>query len=183
MTKLGYEPWPRACLQVYTGNGKGKTTAAFGLALRAAGRGMSVFIGQFMKQSDYGELYGAGMLGDNIVLEQFGAPECIPWRKDPDQRDIDLARAGLVRAREILNSGNYQIVILDEIQVAVYFGLIAEADFMSLIDERPAEVELICTGRYAPEWLIERADLVTEMVAVKHPYDTIQLMARDGIER
>jgi cob(I)alamin adenosyltransferase len=183
MTKLGYEPWPRACLQVYTGNGKGKTTAAFGLALRAAGRGLSVFIGQFMKQSDYGELYGAGMLGENIVLEQFGAPECIPWRKDPDQRDIDLAQQGLKRSRKVLKSGDYQIVILDEIQVAVYFGLIDEADFLALVDDRPPEVELVCTGRYASKALIERADLVTEMVAVKHPYDTIKLLARDGIER
>ena len=168
MTKLGCEPWPRACLQVYTGNGKGKTTAAFGLALRAAGRGMSVFIGQFMKQSEYGELYGAGMLGKNIVLEQFGAPECIPWRKEPDQRDIDLAQQGLRRAREVLESAEYQIVILDEIQVAVYFGLIEEADFMSLVDARPDHVELVCTGRYAPEWLIERADLVSEIREIKH---------------
>jgi cob(I)alamin adenosyltransferase len=88
-----------------------------------------------------------------------------------------------MRSREVLKSGDYQIVILDEIQVAVYFGLINEADFLSLVDERPPNVELVCTGRYAPKALIERADLVTEMVAVKHPFDTIKLSARDGIER
>ncbi|MCP4603239.1 MAG: cob(I)yrinic acid a,c-diamide adenosyltransferase [Proteobacteria bacterium] len=183
MAKLECEPWPRACLQVYTGEGKGKTTAAFGLALRAAGRGLRVFIGQFMKKSLYGELFGAELTGDLITVEQFGSPKCIPLRKEPDEKNIELAQNGLERSREVISSLDYPIVVLDEINVAVYFKLIKEADVLEIVDARPPNVEIICTGRYAPKALIERADLVTEMQAVKHPFDTIGLNARDGIER
>ncbi len=183
MTKIECVPWPRACLQVYTGEGKGKTTAAFGLALRAAGRGINVYIGQFMKKSEYGELLGASMLEDRVKVEQFGTVTCIPWKDEPDPENIRLAQAGLERSKEVLLSRAYPIVILDEINVATYFKLIEEADLLSLVDSRPSDVELICTGRYAPEALIDRAELVTEMKAVKHPYDTIKLSARDGIER
>jgi cob(I)alamin adenosyltransferase len=170
-------------VQVYTGNGKGKTTAAFGLALRAAGRGLRVYIGQFMKGSEYGELKGAAMLGGLVTVEQHGSAECIPLRDPPDDKDVALARAGLERCREALASGDYRIVVLDEACVAVRFKLIGEADLMALVDARPADVELVFTGRYAPQSLIERADLVTEMNDVKHYYDTEKLLARDGIER
>jgi cob(I)alamin adenosyltransferase len=183
MTGEKNKPWPRACLQVYTGDGKGKTTAAFGLAVRAAGRGLKVYIGQFMKGSEYGELEGAAMLGGLVTVEQFGSPKCIPRRDEPHSEDVELARAGLDRAREALANGDYQIVILDEINVAVYFHLIEEADLLELVDTKPPDVELICTGRYATQALLARADLVTEMKAIKHPYDTIKLNARDGIER
>jgi cob(I)alamin adenosyltransferase len=183
MVEQKNKPWPRACLQVYTGDGKGKTTAAFGLAVRAAGRGFKIFIGQFMKGSEYGELEGAAMLGGLVKVEQFGSPECIPRREEPHPEDVDLARAGLKRAKEVIMSREYPIVILDEVNVAVYFHLIDEADLLSLVDTKPPDMELICTGRYAPEALIERADLVTEMKAIKHPFDTLKLGARDGIER
>lgn len=177
------EPWPRACLQVYTGDGKGKTTAAFGLALRAAGRGLPVFVGQFMKGSLYGELHGAKMLADLVTVEQFGSPECIPWRDGPDPKDIARAEQGLARCTEIIAAGRYPIVILDEINVAIHFKLVKTRDLLILLRGRPRDMEIICTGRYAPQALIDTADLVTEMRAVKHPYDTIKLPARDGIER
>ncbi len=183
MTELERAPWPQGCLQVYTGNGKGKTTAAFGLAVRAAGRGLKVFIGQFMKGSEYGELEGARMLGGLVCVEQFGSPQCIPRRSEPNPEDIELARKGLARAREVMLGGEYSIVVLDEISVALYFELVDEAALLDLVDARPSGTELVCTGRYAPQSLISRADLVTEMQAVKHPYDTHGLLARDGIER
>jgi cob(I)alamin adenosyltransferase len=183
MTEHDNQPWPRGCLQVYTGNGKGKTTAAFGLALRAAGRGMRTFIGQLMKGSEYGELAGAAALGDLITVEQLGSAECIPLRDDPAPKDVELARRGLARCREALLSGDYRIVIVDEGCVAVRFKLISEDDLLSLVDDRPGDVELVITGRYAPRSLLERADLVTEMRDVKHYYDTENLPARDGIER
>ncbi|MDJ0761826.1 MAG: cob(I)yrinic acid a,c-diamide adenosyltransferase [Myxococcota bacterium] len=183
MREIENQPWPRACLQVYTGNGKGKTTAALGLALRAAGRGLKVFIGQFMKGTYYGELTGVDLQGDLIHIEQFGSAHCIPLRDPPHQEDINLADAGMKRSLEVLTSGEYPIVILDEISVAVHFQLISESDMLDLLDARPSHVELICTGRYATPSLIDRADLVTEMRVVKHPYDAIGLGARDGIER
>jgi cob(I)alamin adenosyltransferase len=151
------EAWPRGCLQVYTGDGKGKTTAAFGLALRAAGRGMRVFIGQFMKGSEYGELEGAAMLGGLVTVEQLGSAECIPLRETPAAEDVELARRGLERCRAALESGDYRIVVLDEACVAVHFKLITEDDLLALVDARPADVELIVTGRYAPQSLLDRA--------------------------
>lgn len=183
MSALENQPWPRGCLQVYTGNGKGKTTAAFGLALRAAGRGLRTYIGQLMKGSEYGELAGAAALGDLITVEQLGSPECIPLRDEPAAKDVELARQGLDRCLQALLSGDYRIVIVDEGCVSVHFGLIDEADLLALADARPADIELVITGRYAPESLLDRADLVTEMREVKHYYDTENLQARDGIER
>jgi len=180
---LSCKPWPRSCLQVYTGDGKGKTTAAFGLAVRAAGRGLKVYIGQFMKKTVYGELGGAKMLGDLVQVEQYGSTECIPFRESPAEEDLRLAKEGLARARQILQSKTFPIVILDEINIATHFKLIVEAELYELVDSRPDSVELICTGRYAPAGLIERADLVTEMRVIKHPFEDSGLMARDGIER
>jgi cob(I)alamin adenosyltransferase len=181
--KMECAPWPKSCLQVYTGNGKGKTTASLGLTVRAVGRGLKVYIGQFMKKSEYGELVGVKLLGDSVTLEQFGTPECISMKKNPDKVDLDAAGLGLARCREVLLGGEYNIVILDEINVAVHFGLIGETDLLDLVDERPSGVELVCTGRYASEPLVDRADLVTEMMEIKHPYNTETLVAREGIER
>lgn len=180
---LSCNPWPRGCLQVYTGDGKGKTTAAFGLAVRAAGRGLRVYIGQFMKKTIYGELYGAKMLDNLVEVEQYGSPECIPFRETPAEDDVLLAQKGLLRAQNALQSGEYPIVILDEINIATHFRLIEESKLYELVDSRPKSIELICTGRNAPPGLIERADLVTEMRAIKHPFEQAGLMARDGIER
>ena len=175
--------WPRGCLQVYTGDGKGKTTAAFGLALRAAGRGMRVFVGQFMKGSRYGELDGAAALGGIIEVEQFGSSACIPWRERPEPADVAGAVAGLARCVEVLRAGRHAVVVMDEVTVAVHFRLLGVDALLAAIEERPGGVELVCTGRWAPAELIARADLVTEMAAVKHPYTSFGLEARDGIER
>ncbi len=175
-------PWPRAGIQIYTGDGKGKTCAAFGLMLRATGHGLRVFIGQFMKRYPYGELAAAGSLGNLVSVEQLGSEECLPLRSEPAEIDVELARAGLRRCRAVMLSGDFSIVILDEVCVAVRFGLLSETEVLALLDERPPGVELVLTGRYATPALIARADLVTEMREIKHPYAE-GWPARDGIER
>lgn len=175
--------WPTGCLQVYTGDGKGKTTAAFGLALRAAGRGLRTFVGQFMKGVPYGELLGASALGGLVEIEQFGSGACLPWREAPDGEDVARARAGLERCVRALSSGRFAIVVMDEVTAAVRYRLLTLGELLAAVDARPAGVELVCTGRWAPAELVARADLVTEMVEVKHPYASRGLAARDGIER
>ncbi|HUT78302.1 MAG TPA: cob(I)yrinic acid a,c-diamide adenosyltransferase [Polyangia bacterium] len=174
--------WPRAGVQIYTGDGKGKTTAAFGLALRAAGHGLRVYIGQFMKRYPYGELAALARLGDDVVVEQLGSAECLPLRAEPAAADVELARRGLALASAALRSAEFAVVILDEACVAVRFGLLSEADLLALLEERPAGVELVLTGRWATPALVERADLVTEMREIKHPF-AAGWPARDGIER
>ena len=175
--------WPRGCLQVYTGDGKGKTTAAFGLALRAAGHGLRVYVGQFMKGSAYGELAGAAALGGLVQVEQFGSAECLPWRERPEPEDVARAERGLARCAEIAAAGRHAIVVLDEVTVAVRFRLLALDALLAVVDRRPPAVEMVCTGRWAPEELVARADLVTEMREVRHPYAARGLAARAGIER
>ena len=123
---LSFEPWARGCLQVYTGNGKGKTTAALGLALRAAGRGLKTYMGQFMKGVAYGEVPTLELLKDYITIEQFGSPDCIPFKENPAAADLALAAHGLKKTRAAMLSGDYQVVILDEINVSVYFKLVKE---------------------------------------------------------
>jgi cob(I)alamin adenosyltransferase len=177
------ELWPRGCLQVYTGDGKGKTTAAFGLALRAAGRGLRVWVGQFMKRFPYGEVAGAARLGGLVEIEQLGSETCIPWREEPDPADAALASTGLARCAEILAAREHAVVVMDEVTCALHYRLFPLAALLDVVDARPKEVELVCTGRWAPEELIARADLVTEMREVKHPYAALGLTARDGIER
>lgn len=170
----------RGFFQVYTGDGKGKTTAALGLALRASGHEMPVYIGQFMKGQDYGELKSLPRL-QTVTLEQYGDPGWV--RKGaikPEQRAA--AEAGLEKARSALHSGAYDIVILDELNMVTWFELVSEEAVLRLIDERPSTVELIITGRRASEAIIERADLVTEMREVKHYY-TQNVQARKGIEK
>jgi cob(I)alamin adenosyltransferase len=170
----------RGFIQVYTGLGKGKTTAALGLALRAAGQGLKVYIIQFMKGwPDYGELVSVEKL-PNITLRQFGRPEFVN-KNNPDPEDIRQAHRALEHARQIMLNGQYDIVILDEINVALDFGLIGLAEVLSLLDARPEKVELVLTGRYAHPEVVKRADLVTEMLDIKHPY-TEGVMGRKGIE-
>jgi cob(I)alamin adenosyltransferase len=172
----------RGLVQVYTGNGKGKTTAALGLALRAAGHGKKTCIIQFMKgEIYYGELGAAKMLAPYLEIVQMGRPDFVN-KNNPDPKDVRLARQALDLAKEILAGEKYDILVLDEINVALDFGLIETADVMSLIDSKPAETELVLTGRYAKKEIIERADLVTEMTEVKHPYNA-GVEARVGIER
>ncbi len=171
---------PSGQVQLYTGDGKGKTTAALGLALRAAGHGMRTYIGQFMKGQSYGELEA---LRDHpfITIEQYGDPRCIR-REEVTPEHIAQAQRGLERARAAMLSGQYDIVVLDEVNVSIWFGLLSTEEVLAFLDQRPAEVEVVLTGRRAPPELIERADLVTEMREVKHYYQR-GLPARNGIER
>ena len=166
-------------VQVYTGNGKGKTTAAIGQAIRACGHGLKVFMIQFMKGREYGELKLArGM--KNFTIEQYGLDTFVE-KNNPTEEDLELAQNGLERARQVIMSGNYDIVILDEINVAIDYGLIKLDAVINLIKNKPKGVELILTGRYAPREIIRIADLVSEIKEVKHHY-TKGIKARKGIE-
>jgi cob(I)alamin adenosyltransferase len=166
-------------VQVYTGDGKGKTTAALGLALRAAGAGFKVYIGQFIKNADYSELTILHRLADVITVEQYGRG-CF-LLTEPDPADIDAARRGLAALRAAMASGAFDLVIADEILVAFALGLLGEDDLLAILAGRPGSVELVLTGRGAPASIIARADLVTEMQSVKHYYDQ-GVLARKGIE-
>lgn len=170
----------RGFVQVYTGNGKGKTTAALGLALRMAGNGGRVFFGQFMKGRLYGKHRALSAL-PRIDVRTFGGLRCLR-REEVTEKDREMARRGLEICRQAMLSGRYDLVVLDEINVALWFGLVSDEAVKTFLDERPGKTELLLTGRYAPRWLIERADLVTEMKLIKHYYDA-GVMARDGIER
>ncbi|MFH1502122.1 MAG: cob(I)yrinic acid a,c-diamide adenosyltransferase [Candidatus Eisenbacteria bacterium] len=173
-------PERRGTVQVYTGDGKGKTTAALGLALRSVGHDLSVCMIQFMKGSlNYGELAAAAKLPD-FTIEQHGRDEFVD-RKNPAQVDVDMARDGLARAREVLSAGKHDLVILDELNVALDFGLVTLPDVLGLIEMRPPHVELVLTGRSAHPEVVKRADLVSEVLNIKHHYDS-GVAAREGIE-
>jgi len=165
--------------QVYTGNGKGKTTAAFGLALRAAMAGRRVYIAQFVKSMEYHEAK-CPLFVPNIEVHQFGTG-CI-FSRAPDENDIACAEAGLETAAAILSSGKYGLVILDELNVALHLGLLQFSDVEKAIRGRARHVEVVATGRYAPQPLLDMADLVTEMREIRHYYEK-GVPARDGIER
>jgi len=167
-------------VQIYTGNGKGKTTAALGLAMRAAGAGLKVYIGQFIKNADYSEIKALARLADQITLAQFGRSCFIQGA--PGEADIDAARNGLRALYDALASGAYDLVIADEANVAFGCGLITEADLLALLDARPPAVELVLTGRGAPATVVAKADLVTEMTEIKHYYQQ-GVLAREGIEK
>lgn len=170
-------------IQVYTGNGKGKTTAALGLALRAAGRGLRTYVAQFLKKGEYGELLAVKeRLADRITIEQFGLPEFHHRENGVSADEVRAAEAGLAAAAAALKGGAYRIVVLDEINTLLHFGILPVGRILQLIDERPAGVELVLTGRYAPQAILDRADLVTEMREERHYYRE-GLQARDGIER
>ena len=170
----------RGYVQVYTGNGKGKTTAALGLALRAAGAGLKVFIAQFLKGQFTSEVEALKRFEESIVLEQFGTRRWIG--RQVREEDVEEAERGKRRAEEVVREGACDVVILDEINVAARYGLVSEQWLLDLIDSRPPHVELVLTGRYAPESVLARADLVTEMRPVKHYYQD-GVPARNGIER
>lgn len=173
------EPFRRGYVQVYTGDGKGKTTAAMGLALRASGAGLRVFVAQFIKSGRYSEIRALENCGQTIVVRQYGRG-C--WlRGEPSAEDSQRAREGLEEVDDIIQSGEYQLVILDEACLAAWFGLFTVDDLLKLIDHKPEWVELVITGRKADARLIERADLVTEMREVKHYYQQ-GVIARKGIE-
>jgi len=169
-------------VQVYTGNCKGKTTAAMGLAFRAMGSGMKTYIGQFMKGQDYGELHSAEMVKPWITIEQYGRKDLIHVTKPPRQEDVEMAQFGLAKARAAMSSDEYDIIVFDEILTAHFFHLVSVEDMLDVIRSKPDKVEVVFTGRYAPPEVIEAADLVTEMVEVKHYYEK-GVEARKGIER
>jgi len=170
----------KGLVQIYTGNGKGKTSAAFGLALRASGRGLKVYIIQFIKGGfDYGELYSIDKL-PNVTLKAFGRGKFITT-KPPEQEDIKLAEEALRLTEKVVQSGEYDVVILDEINVALNLKLISLDRVLKLIKHKPEHTELVLTGRYAPEEIIEMADLVTEMREIKHPFNK-GFAARKGVE-
>jgi cob(I)alamin adenosyltransferase len=169
-------------VQVYTGNGKGKTTAALGLAVRAAGSGLRTYIGQFCKGQKYGELESLKKLAPLVAVEQFGRRSFIHVKDPADPADIRMARRGLAKVRKEMLSGRWDMIVADEILIAMFFHLLPEADVLALMDDRPSGVELILTGRYAPASIIRRAGLVTEMKERKHYYAR-GVQARTGIEK
>jgi len=171
--------WSRAYVQVYTGDGKGKTTAALGLALRAAGAGLRVFIAQFVKGMEYSELVSLARFADLVTVRQYGLRCFI--RDAPAPEDVAAAREGLREAREAVASGRWDVVILDEANIATHFGLFSAAELLEVVDLAAGRVEIVITGRRADPRVIERADLVTEMREVKHYYAK-GVAARRGIE-
>jgi cob(I)alamin adenosyltransferase len=177
---LAPEPLPRGLVQVFTGDGKGKTSAAIGAVVRAVGHGLKVYIAFFMKGGyPYGERQILSKL-PGVALESFGSSDFVNPRSIKPE-DIKEAAKALAAAREAVLSGNYDLVVLDEVNVAVAFGLISVDDVLKLIEEKPQKVELILTGRRADTRLVQAADLVTECLKIKHPYD-MGVAARGGIE-
>ena len=167
-------------VQVYTGDGKGKTTSALGLALRAQGAGPKVYIGQFMKKRNYSELKPLQKLKSNITVEQFGRKRFIC--QEITEEDKLLARWGFEKIKTIIQGGKYDLVILDEINVALNYGLLKEKEVVDVIKSRHEGQEIVLTGRNAPRDIVKLADLVTEMKEIKH-YFSKGVKARAGIEK
>lgn len=166
-------------IQLYTGNGKGKTTAAFGLAVRALCAGKRVFIGQFVKSIKYNETRIESLFEKQLVIRQFGRG-CFLDHK-PGKEDVFSASEGLRQCAEVLASAQWDLVVLDELTIAVYFGLLTDEEVLRALEQRASGTEVVLTGRYASEKLIEKADLVTEMCEVKHYY-TQGILSRDGFD-
>lgn len=166
-------------IHVYTGSGKGKTTAAIGLGIRATGDGLRVLMVQFMKGRRYSELDALEHV-KNFTVVQFGRDEFVSKQK-PEQVDIDLAQKGFAAAKEAIQKGKFDVVILDELNVAVDYGLITLEDVLHLLDEKPETLELILTGRCASPEVIKRADVVSEILEIKHPYQK-GVLSRKGID-
>jgi cob(I)alamin adenosyltransferase len=170
----------RGYIQVYTGNGKGKTTAALGLTTRAVGADLRVLWIQFIKSGAYSELEGLRYFGDRVSLEQFGTGRFV--MREPTPEDKALAERGLRRLRETFEAGDFDVVILDEFNVALSKGLLSLDSALQLLSEKPEHFEVVCTGRNAPSELCAMADLVTEMRELKHYYSD-GVAARRGIEK
>lgn len=165
-------------IQVYTGNGKGKTTAALGITLRTICAGNKTFFGQFMKGQDYSEKKAVEYL-PGLTMEQFGGQHFLNGA--PTEKDISDAKSGLERMKEVLSSGQYDLVVFDEINTTLFFKLVSVEEVMAVLDLKPEKTEVILTGRYAPQEIIDRADLCTEMKEIKHYYNA-GVDARVGIE-
>ena len=167
-------------VQVYTGNGKGKTTASLGLSLRAAGAGLKVFIAQFLKQGDYSEIRALERFSDLIRIEQYGLGRFV--KGQPTDEEIQAAQKGLKEVRKVMLSGEYDVIIVEEGNVAASCGLFEVQKLLELISQKPDDLELVITGRGANPEVIEQADLVTEMKEIKHYYQN-GVAARVGIEK
>ncbi len=174
------EKYRRGIVMVLTGDGKGKTTAALGQALRALGHGMAVFMVQFMKGKKYGEVLAAEKYLPGFEIVRSGLDSFV-MRGNPAPVDVELARKGLELAREAVHSGKYRMVILDEVNVALDFGLIPLSGVIELIQGKPASVDLVLTGRYAPEEIVDLSDMVSEVREIKHHYAK-GIKEREGIE-
>jgi cob(I)alamin adenosyltransferase len=170
----------RGLVMVITGNGKGKTTAAFGQALRAVGQGYKVFIAQFMKGRDYGEYVAAEKYLPRLTIRRFGLDSFV-MRDNPAPVDIALARQGFDMVKKMVASGKYNMIILDEINVAVDFKLVPLEDIMDLIRNKPPALDLILTGRYAAKEILKLADTISEVKEIKHHY-AAGIKDRAGIE-
>ncbi|HAO20178.1 MAG: cob(I)yrinic acid a,c-diamide adenosyltransferase [Desulfobacteraceae bacterium IS3] len=167
-------------VQIYTGNGKGKTTASLGLAIRAAGAGLKVFIVQFLKMGDYSEIKALARFSDLITVEQYGLGRFVKGKPSPE--DIEAGIKGLERVKSVIAAGKHDVVIIEEGNVAVMCGLFPIEELLNIVDKKPDNMELIITGRGAAQALIEKADLVTEMKEIKHYYQK-GVAARVGIEK
>lgn len=170
----------RGLLHVYTGKGKGKTTAAMGLAARAAGHGLKVIVITFLKEPVDGGERAALERGGLVTFEHFGRMGHVN-PKHPDPKDVEMAKKGLARAKDVLHGGEWDVVILDEVCVAIQYGLLNLGDVMAALEARAAHVEAVCTGRGAPLELEGIADYVTRMDPLKHPYER-GIESRRGIE-
>ncbi len=175
-------PLEKGYVQIYTGNGKGKTTAAIGLAIRAVGSDLRVLFVQFMKDYPYGEVSILQNISPHLVLKRYGNDAFVFRREQPPPNLIDEVERGLRQAEQDMLSGRYDIVILDEVLVSMYFGLFSEEEIVRLMGKKPEKVELVLTGRYSTDAINKRADLVTEMKEIKHYYTTQGTTARKGIE-
>lgn len=169
----------KSLVMVLTGNGKGKTTAALGMALRAVGHGGQVVVVQFMKGRTYGELKAVKEMPHFQIIK--GGRDVFVDKDNPAEIDLKMAQESFAKARDYVNSGRYKMVVLDEINVAVHYGLIQASDVLQLIEQRPEHVDLVLTGRYMPEEFFEIADLISEVKEVKHHYQK-GIPARSGIE-
>jgi cob(I)alamin adenosyltransferase len=169
----------RGLVQIYTGEGKGKTTAALGLALRACGHGLKVFLAQFVKGRDYGELASLKRFADLVQVRQYGRKGFIHGQ--PAAEDFELARKGWQEVQEVAARGGYDLLILDEIGIALFYRMLDVEEVRKFVLGKPVGLELVLTGRRIPEDLFELADLVTEMREIKHYYAR-GIEARKGIE-
>ena len=166
-------------IQVYTGDGKGKTTAALGLALRAAGAGLRILFAQFVKEGNYSEINALKRFEDHVTIRQFGTPQFITGK--PSQKDREKALAGLKQVERDIQSGEYDLVILDEANVALDLNLFTIESFLKCIESKNDKTEIVITGRNAHPMILQIADLVTEMKEIKHYYKK-GVLARKGIE-
>ncbi|MBI4436357.1 MAG: cob(I)yrinic acid a,c-diamide adenosyltransferase [Candidatus Omnitrophica bacterium] len=179
-SKIVKDPKRKGLLMVHTGDGKGKTTAALGLALRAVGCGMKVMMIQFMKGTwKYGELEAAKRLAPDFTILQMG--EGFTWETKDRRKDIALSKKTWEFCKETLQSGKYGLVILDEMNYVLGYGFLDTKEVVDFLKKKPEELHVVLTGRNAPKELVELADLVTEMKEVKHPFQK-GIIAQRGIE-